>query len=64
MGGISRDPNRDFPYDHDSSTEAFQTSTGQIIDKIFRENLIVGCLTFHGGDNSISYPWGNFPHEK
>lgn len=35
-----------------------------IIDHIFRDNLIVGALTFHGGDNSISYPWGNFAHEK
>lgn len=35
-----------------------------VIDKIFRDNLIVGSLTFHGGVNSISYPWGNFAHEK
>lgn len=35
-----------------------------IIDRIFRENIVVGTLTFHGGANSISYPWGNFAHEK
>jgi hypothetical protein len=22
----------------------------------------VSTITFHGGDNSITYPWGNYPH--
>ena len=26
--------------------------------------MIVSSITFHGGDNSISYPWGNYPHKK
>ncbi len=58
------DPNRDFPYDDDASFGCFNTSTAELLDAIFRDNLIVGCLTFHGGDNSITYPWGNYPHAK
>ena len=23
----------------------------------------MSTITFHGGDNSITYPWGNFPHK-
>ena len=64
MNGVSRevDPNRDFPYDDDPRLGCFDTSTAELLDAIFRDNLIVGCLTFHGGDNSITYPWGNYPH--
>ena len=35
-----------------------------VIDSIYRSKLIVGSFTFHGGDNSISYPWGNYAHQK
>lgn len=38
------------------------TSTSQILDKIFREYTIIGTITFHGGDNSITYPWGAYSH--
>lgn len=58
------DPNRDFSYDLTRKGRCFQTTTARIIDSIFRSNLIVSCITFHGGDNSISYPWGNFAHSK
>lgn len=64
INGLTFDPNRDFPYDIIRKDHCFQTTTAMIIDTIFRENLIVGCLTFHGGVNSITYPWGNFAHEK
>jgi hypothetical protein len=57
------DPNRDFPYDQPEGNKCFVTSTARLLNAIFRENIIVGCLTFHGGDNSISYPWGNFAHK-
>ena len=30
------------------------------MNELLRENLIVSTITFHGGDNSISYPWGNY----
>jgi hypothetical protein len=56
------DPNRDFPYDPDKKQGCFETSTAELLDAIFRDNIIVGCLTFHGGANSITYPWGNIPH--
>lgn len=26
------------------------------------ENIIVGTLTYHGGTETISYPWGSFNH--
>lgn len=58
------DPNRDFPFDTAAGIKCFKTSTALLIDAIFRKNLIVGCITFHGGDNSISYPWGNFAHQS
>ena len=35
-----------------------------MIDSVFRDNIVVGCFTYHGGDNSLSYPWGNFAHER
>lgn len=59
--GQTYDVNRDFPYD---SKECFQTASARLINQVFLKNLVVGCLTFHGGDNSISYPWGNKPHSK
>lgn len=64
LGGRSYDPNRDFPYDLKRRSRCFKTTTAMIIDAIFRENMIVGCLTFHGGGNSITYPWGNFAHKN
>lgn len=62
--GNSFDPNRDFPYDVSRIAGCFKTSTAEVIDRLFRRYLIVGTLTFHGGDNSITYPWGNFAHES
>lgn len=59
---ISIDINRDFPYD--AEIGCLKSPTSRLIDTIFKNNLIIGCLTYHGGANSISYPWGNFPHES
>ena len=61
---ISYDPNRDFPFNLLKNQECFRTSTALLLDAIFRNHLIVGCLTFHGGDNSITYPWGDFSHKS
>jgi len=33
-----------------------------VVSKIFTENIIVGCLTYHGGTETISYPWGSYNH--
>ena len=33
-----------------------------MIHKIFSENVIVGSITFHGGTETISYPWGSYNH--
>ena len=62
--GQSYDPNRDFPYNLQTGSKCFKTTTAMIINNIFKDNLIIASLTFHGGDNSISYPWGNFAHEE
>ena len=64
INGQTHDPNRDFPYDVDKKGHCFKTTTAMIIDSIFRDNMIVGSLTFHGGENSITYPWGNYAHSK
>lgn len=58
------DPNRDFPYNLNPDQKCFKTTTAQIIDAIYKNYMIVGTLTYHGGDNSITYPWGNFAHEE
>lgn len=57
----SFDANRDFPYDKES---CFNTAASRFVDQIFRSHLIVSAFTFHGGETSLSYPWGNFPHGK
>ena len=62
--GGKADPNRDFPFNLVGRGQCFRTSTALLIDAIFRRNLIVGCITFHGGDNSITFPWGSFSHKE
>ena len=39
-----------------------QTLAGRTVFRIFAENLIVSSITFHGGTNSITYPWGSNNH--
>ena len=56
------DPNRDFNWDKENS--CFKTTAGQMINHVFKDNLILGSLTYHGGDNSVTYPWGTFVHEN
>lgn len=54
------DPNRDFNWDN--SDGCFVTLAGQMINHVFKDNLIIGSLTYHGGDNSLTYPWGTYVH--
>ena len=60
----SVDPNRDFPYynSNDDTKNCMRTLSARTINEIFNEFIIQGCLTFHGGDNVIGYPWGNYLH--
>ncbi len=63
----TKDPNRDFPYHKKNKeiiNECFLTLAGRTINEIFNEHLILGSLTFHGGDSVIGYAWGNFLHIK
>lgn len=39
-----------------------QTLAGRVVLKLFAENLFVSSITFHGGTNSITYPWGSNNH--
>lgn len=57
------DPNRDFPYNIDEKFGCLNTYTAKVIDKIFQTNMIIGAISFHGGFNTIAYPWGNFAHK-
>lgn len=64
VGDTLYDPNRDFPFNQIVQGKCLISTTAQIIDKIFRDYTVIATLTFHGGDNSISYPWGAFAHEN
>lgn len=64
MGGSAKkvassfDINRDFPYNSDPA-DCMNTIAGRTLYKLFAENLFVSSITFHGGTNSITYPWGS-----
>ena len=38
------------------------TKAGRTIYSLFASNLFVTAITFHGGTNSITYPWGSNNH--
>ena len=38
------------------------TIAGRVLYRLFAENLFVTSITFHGGTNSITYPWGSNNH--
>lgn len=57
----SFDINRDFPYNQDPSM-CMNTIAGRVLYRLFVENLFVSSITFHGGTNSITYPWGSNNH--
>ena len=58
------DPNRDFPYYNNKNEiiNCMRTLSARTINEIFNEFIISGCITFHGGDNVLGYPWGNYLH--
>ena len=56
------DPNRDFPYDHGDSA-CLESLTARVIRHIFYHYTnIKSGITFHGGEQSITYPWGSYSH--
>jgi|LauGreDrversion4_2_1035121.scaffolds.fasta_scaffold193259_1 hypothetical protein len=61
LSGLSADINRDFPYNNDPS-KCMNTIAARVIYKLFVNNLFVTSITFHGGTNSITYPWGSLNH--
>ena len=52
------DMNRDFPY-NSSPNQCMKTLGARLIYKLFQDNVFVSAITFHGGTNVISYPWGS-----
>jgi hypothetical protein len=38
------------------------TIAARVLYRLFAENLFVSSITFHGGTNSITYPWGSNNH--
>ena len=63
-GELGVDPNRDFPYDQ-SPEECLESVSARVVHRIFHHygNIEAG-ITFHGGEQSITYPWGSTNHEK
>ena len=61
---LNIDPNRDFPYYNNKNEilNCMRTLSARTINEIFNEFIISGAITFHGGDNVLGYPWGNFLH--
>ena len=59
---VKIDPNRDFNWD--KPEKCFATLAGQMINHVFKDNLVLGTLTFHGGTNNLTFPWGTFVHLK
>ena len=55
------DPNRDFPYDQDS-TLCMLTIAARTLNEIFRRNIIQMSFSFHAGIELIGYEWGAFPY--
>ena len=61
---VDVDPNRDFPYynNKEKIVNCMRTLSARTINEIFNEFIISGAITFHGGDNVLGYPWGNYLH--
>lgn len=53
------DVHTDFPYDGQSENDCLNTVASRILFKLFNKNEIDVSLSFQGGDNFISFPWGS-----
>lgn len=58
----SFDINRDFPYNQLENSQCMNTIASRVVYKLFQSNIFVSAITFHGGTNVISYPWGSKNH--
>jgi hypothetical protein len=64
VGSRRVDPNRDFSYDPTDAASCMVTMTARCINELFREHLFQSMITFHGGDESITYEWGTARHTQ
>jgi Zinc carboxypeptidase len=55
---LSRDPNRDFPYDVEDPKDCMRTIAGRTLNEIYRDHMFQLALTFHGGMEVVAYEWG------
>ncbi|CAK59556.1 unnamed protein product (macronuclear) [Paramecium tetraurelia] len=60
---MGKDANRDFNVDNPSSI-CFQTNAARGLAQVYNKYIIQLGITFHGGDNSISYSWGTCNHKQ
>ena len=57
------DPNRDFPYQV-KSTDCMKTVAARTVFNMMNTNLMTLGITFHAGDNSLSWAWGSENHAE
>jgi Zinc carboxypeptidase len=55
------DPNRDFPFNQESS-KCMVTITARAVNEVWQRHLFQLSLTFHGGMEAIGYEWGSPNH--
>jgi len=60
--GIFVDINRDFNYNVDKDKHCFQSKGARALAEIYKNYLVQLGITFHGGDNVLSWPWGSMNH--
>lgn len=59
----SLDINRDFNYNVEyGKDDCFQTKGGKALASLYKFYLIQSGITFHGGTNVLSWPWGSKNH--
>ncbi|KAM3142063.1 hypothetical protein pb186bvf_005936 [Paramecium bursaria] len=58
---LNVDPNRDFDYDN-TPDKCLKTVAARALETLYAKYTIQGAITFHGGDNSLTYPWGSANH--
>lgn len=54
------DVNRDFPFDYIKGPfSCFRSETSRGLQLLFTHNMFVATITYHGGQRSITYEWGD-----
>ncbi|KAL4161365.1 hypothetical protein PRNP1_001919 [Phytophthora ramorum] len=59
---LNFDPNRDFPYNLNSTEECMVTMAARALNELWRDHLFQLGITFHAGTECITYEWGGKNH--